>query len=480
MNATSKGQPLQLVWLRNDLRATDNSALWSASQKGPVVCLYLITPGQWKKHHLAPIKADFIGRSLHALERELSELNIPLWIRAADSFANAPDLITDCMRQLGAESLHCNREYLINEVRRDAAVSACLSSCRLNFYSYHDALIVPPGEVRTAEGNYYKVFTPFRRAWEKQVLESPPEILPRPQPQSSLELPTLSSSVDITNYPTRDSRHWDAGEAAAQRRLRHFLNEAVHDYKTNRDRAELDGTSRISHWLSLGTLSARQALLPALQQIAGELDSAGPGLRQWISELVWREFYFHLIDANPRLCMGEPFQLDTRTIHWRDSAKDVQAWKTGTTGQPLVDAGMRQLAQEGWMHNRLRMITAMFLTKNLFIDWHLGETFFMQNLIDGDFALNNGGWQWSASTGTDAAPYFRVFNPFSQSARFDPDATYIKRYVPELAQVPAAALHDERKLALVRPANYPSLIVDMKKSRQQAIEIFARMKKAPH
>jgi deoxyribodipyrimidine photo-lyase len=199
------------------------------------------------------------------------------------------------------------------------------------------------------------------------------------------------------------------------------------------------------------------------------------GATTWISELTWRDFYAHVMVGFPRVSMNRPFKLKTNTVAWRKSEKEFEAWKNGQTGYPIVDAGMRQLNQTGWMHNRLRMVTAMFLTKHLLIDWRWGERYFMQKLIDGDLAANNGGWQWSTSTGTDSVPYFRIFNPFSQSKRFDPDGIFIKTFCPELTDVPAKPLHEATKLTnSVKEFNvdYPGFIVEYKKCRERALKVF--------
>jgi deoxyribodipyrimidine photo-lyase len=248
----------------------------------------------------------------------------------------------------------------------------------------------------------------------------------------------------------------------------------IHAYHTTRDLPALEGTSQLSPYLAAGVISPRQCLLTAVSQNEGQISGA-PGPTTWISELTWRDFYTHVLVGFPRVSRHQPFKQKTAAIRWRTNQDEFDAWCQGQTGYPLVDAGMRQLNQTGWMHNRLRMVTAMFLTKHLLIDWRWGEKYFMQRLIDGDLAANNGGWQWSASTGTDAVPYFRIFNPFSQSQRFDPQGTFIKKYCPELTDVPAAALHDARRLGQAvreRGLVYPPLLVDHKFARQRALAEF--------
>ncbi len=478
MNRVSLPDNCSLVWLRNDLRLDDNTALAAAAQEGPVVACYLLCPNQWQQHSMAPIRVDFILRRLRALCDELHALNIPMLVRTANSYEDAPAAIGQLIDELGIKQLHFNREYLVDEVRRDLQVEQQLHQRGVRCRSYHDALVVPPGELKTGSGSFYKVYSPFRKAWENLVRDSLPDLLPAPSKQQLLGLEREPPPTQLTGWNLKDSSDWAAEESAAHQRLAEFLQERIEHYKEDRDIPAAPGTSRLSAWFNIGALSARRALMEAVATNSGELGTGSGGAVCWMRELVWREFYYHLVDACPRIVMGHAFQPHTEAVHWRSSENDLEAWKTGMTGQPLVDAGMRQLAATGWMHNRVRMITAMFLSKNLLLDWRLGEQHFMQQLIDGDFALNNGGWQWSASTGTDAAPYFRVFNPFSQSQRFDAEGTYIKRWVPELADMAARDLHDSERLSATRPAHYPQLIVDIKASRKRAISAFSELNKS--
>jgi deoxyribodipyrimidine photo-lyase len=253
------------------------------------------------------------------------------------------------------------------------------------------------------------------------------------------------------------------------------------DYKQRRDLPGEDGTSRLSPYLAVGSVSPRRCLEAALKVNAASsspLEKGQEGALTWISEICWREFYVHVLVGFPRVCKGRAFQPVTERLVWNDNPDHFEAWKDGRTGVPIVDAGMRQLRTEGWMHNRVRMITAMFLTKNLFIDWRLGEAHFMRNLIDGFLASNNGGWQWSASTGTDAAPYFRIFNPVSQGQKFDPDGAYVRRFVPEVAEIEGEMIHEPWNLpALARQfIRYPDPIVDLSESRETAISRFKALK----
>jgi deoxyribodipyrimidine photo-lyase len=267
----------------------------------------------------------------------------------------------------------------------------------------------------------------------------------------------------------RVASHWPAGTVEAQRRLRRFANSRSERYADDRDFPALDGTSALSPHLSVGSLSAGQCLHAALRGCDGTLHKAGPGIAAWVDELIWRDFYRHVIAQFPQVSRGAAFRRELDQLPWRHAPDELAAWKAGRTGYPLVDAGMRQLSQTGCMHNRMRMVTAMFLAKHLLLDWRAGERHFMELLVDGDFAANNGGWQWSASTGTDAVPYFRLFNPNTQARRFDPDGTFIRHHVPELAGAPDKALFDPARNP---ESGYARPMVDHQEARQRALATF--------
>ena len=287
---------------------------------------------------------------------------------------------------------------------------------------------------------------------------------------------TLSSNINDFDFSfskshTVDMSLWKIGEKEAQSILINYLDNKVLNYSRDRNDPIIDGTSRLSPYLALGIISPRRCILEALKRNNFELDSGEKGLTKWIDEIVWREFYKNIMFSFSRVSKGQPFQKYTNKIKWRFNKDEFNAWKNGTTGFPLIDAAMRQLKHEGWMHNRLRMVVAMFFTKNMLHDWRLGEEFFMQNLLDGDFSSNNGGWQWSSSTGTDAAPYFRIFNPLTQSKNFDAEGLFIKKYVNELKDIDKKEIHcpsDEIR----HSCNYPIEILDLKESRLRAIDAF--------
>jgi deoxyribodipyrimidine photo-lyase len=282
--------------------------------------------------------------------------------------------------------------------------------------------------------------------------------------------------VLVQKYPAPQGivDRWPAGEKVALSRLKAFIKDALPDYKDQRDTPAIAGTSRLSAALACGVLSARTCYAFASAMLLEADSQEQPQIQTWLDELVWREFYRQVLVGFPRVCRHQPFKTVTRNIPWSDDKTAFEAWCSGHTGFPIVDAAMRQLNTTGWMHNRLRMITAMFLTKDLLIDWRWGERYFMNQLVDGDFASNNGGWQWAASTGTDAVPYFRIFNPVSQSQRFDPQGTFIRTFVPELPGLDDKTIHNPPPL-IRASCGYPMPIVDHTKARLRTLAIFKNL-----
>ena len=468
----------RLVWFRSDLRVSDNTALHAACDAGgDVIGVFAITPGQWKDHDWGDRKVAFVLRNVHALRESLGGKNIPLKILDLDTFADVPGALAAMADELDVSEVYFIEEYELNERKRDENVEDRLESGGVSVHRFHDQVVLEPGSVRTNEGKTYTVYSPFSRKWA-QVLGGRGGWEPRGTPAKrdaidvkGDEVPTEVAGFDLSQL---DDDLWPIGERAAMGRLQAFCRHRIDDYHEARDIPSIDGTSSLSAYLAAGVLGPRQCLHAGVEATGGTLSVKGDGAAGWINELVWREFYKHITAAFPRVCKHENFKQQYNAVEWRDDDDGFEAWCAGRTGYPIVDAAMRQLNQTGWMHNRLRMIAAMFLTKHLLIDWRRGERYFMQQLVDGDFASNNGGWQWSASTGTDAQPYFRVFNPWTQSAKFDGDGTFIKRHVEELRQLSAGDLHDPAKLGKsdAEDHGYPAPIVDHKPARERAIEAF--------
>lgn len=470
---------MHLTWLRSDLRVTDNTALSAASERGPTLALWLISPGQWQAHDDAACKVDFWLRNLREVRQSLDALNIPLLIRKIDTWDDAPEAVLDVCRKHHVQSVHLNEEYGINEARRDAATCKLLKASKVEVHTHLDQLLFRPGTVLTRSGGYFQVFGQFKKNCLEHLHRSLPSMAApvKRQAPTSIKSDPIAQHVEPFEKPADALRkRWPAGEKEAQARLARFTDEIIDDYETLRDLPAREGTSQLSAYLAAGVISPRQCLHAALAHNRGEFDSGSSGVQTWINELLWREFYKHILTGYPQVSRHRAFRAHTEALPWRNAPKEFEAWQQGRTGFPIIDAAMRQMLTTGWMHNRLRMLTAMFLSKNLLIDWRLGERHFMRHLIDGDLAANNGGWQWSASTGTDSVPYFRIFNPVSQSQRFDPKGRFIRQWVPELQDIDDKNIHDPGKCRGLIDANlYPSPIVDLHSSRQRALQAFKEL-----
>ncbi|MGD8106807.1 deoxyribodipyrimidine photo-lyase [Pantoea sp. FN0302] len=472
-----------LVWLRNDLRINDNSALWAACRQrdANVMALFIATPQQWRQHDMSPRQADYIWHSLQLLQQALAAKGIVLHYYQCADFSASVDYLAAFCREQQVDALFYNYQYEFNERERDAATERRLTQQGVTVQGFDDSVLLPPGSVRTGSQKMYKVFTPFSKAYLQRLRISLPECLPAPEPRSQT-LPQTLPALAPFDYPRQafDHQLFPPGEAAALQRLRAFCRQPVLNYPEQRDLPALDGTSRLSVCLATGTLSPRQCLHRLLREQPQTLEQGRSSV--WLNELIWRDFYRHLLVAFPALCKNQPFMTWTKQVAWQDNPHHLTAWQQGKTGYPIVDAAMRQMNRTGWMHNRLRMITASFLVKDLQINWQLGERYFMSMLIDGDLAANNGGWQWAASTGTDAAPYFRIFNPTTQGERFDKQGEFIRRWLPELAKVPDSDIHDPHGWAKKnnQRLDYPSPIVEHKAAREKTLAIFAAARKASH
>lgn len=474
-----------LVWLRADLRTIDNSALSAAcaDAQAEVCAVFFISPQQWRRHHVAGCRVDFELRTLQRLSRQLAALSIPLLVFESTDFASQPDSLLQLCRQHQISAVFYNKQYEVNELARDRAADAVLTGNGIRCYGFDDQCLVAPGRVLTGDNRFYTVFTPFKKTWLQRINHDGFDIRPQPAPRRHLWLTPSAIPLHIDGFASHISADtalslWPAGEDAALNRLADFCQHNLRSYKDRRDIPSLDdGTSRLSPYLAIGALSPRQCYQAAINIQSAQGPNAG--IDQWLSELGWREFYKHLLVGFPRVCKHQPFRPDTGNLRWRHDQAAFQRWCDGQTGFPLVDAAMRQLNTIGWMHNRLRMLVAMFLTKDLFIDWRWGERYFMERLIDGDLGANNGGWQWSASTGNDAAPYFRIFNPARQSEKFDPDGVFIRRYVPELAQLDNKTIHEphgkQRQLWL----DYPEPMINHQSACEFTIGQFKALKEMP-
>ncbi len=468
---------MKLVWLRRDLRAEDNTALVAALQSGqPVAAVFVATPLQWRQHHLAPIQADLIWRRLQVLSDEFASLNIPLLYRQVDDYEQAAQAVTDLAVALQANEVWTNQEYELNEQKRDVLCEHILASKGIAFKRCHDKCALAPGSVKNQQGEYFKVFTPFKKAYLTAFYAQPLSVLKAPQGvdwQLPSSLDSWRFSQDCAfDYPRKSSKEWPVKTNQIIALLREFCQSSIDNYQRQRDFPALAATSRLSAYLAIGALSVRQCFA----RLSYGHESLSEGRQVWQSELIWREFYQHLLWFEPKLSRGESFVAWGKRLQWQRNSAHFEAWKQGQTGYPIIDAAMRQLNHTGWMHNRLRMIVASFLVKDLHISWRQGEDYFMSQLIDGDYGANNGGWQWCASTGCDGQPYFRIFNPTTQGEKFDPDGEFVRHWVPELSEVPDKLLHQPWKWDGVKLLSYPAPIVDHKTEREITLQLYKEAK----
>jgi deoxyribodipyrimidine photo-lyase len=453
-----------LVWFRTDLRSLDHRALTSAcAQHQQVRALYLLCPRQLDEHIIAPIRRQFLRRAIDELSRQLAELGIELDIIIAGHFSDVPAALITYCRQHQISEVYAHREWLVDEMQRDHSCTQVLTE-ELNIpLQLIDDSLLSPLSIAKNDGSPYRMFTPFSRRCRDQLQADFPRCQRRPKAIGSS---VLAASCTLFGAES-DSSLWPVREDLVLGKLKDFCAARAPDYIRDRDFPSLTGTSQLSAALALGLISPRQGLARLQQECGDMIWDAKSGAGCWLNELLWREFYRHVAYHFPQVVKGRVFQSPTEAIPWPNDRRLFEAWQLGQTGYPIVDAGMRQLAETGWMHNRLRMITASFLCKDLHIDWRWGERHFLENLIDADFASNNGGWQWAASTGTDAAPYFRIFNPTTQGQRFDAGADFIKHFVPELEHLPPKQCHQPHDVI-----NYPKALVDHSEMRKITLALF--------
>lgn len=475
---------MKLVWFRNDLRVHDNPALSDAVGSGEsVLALFVHTPEQDRQtHHESFAKQALRLASLRELASALADLAIPLIWRQCPSYQEVPDCLASVCQRYAVDQLFFNSELLLNEQRRDHACRQRLEGEGVAVQTRHCETIIRPGQIRTQTDQMYKVFTPYKRSWIERLQQQGFEVRAIPDAcaraarlDDDEALPDWQALIETSGSPGYRDDLWPAGEQAALARLRSFIEGKVDDYAEQRNTPSVAGTSGLSMYLAIGCLSPTQCLA-ALQSAHEGQESLFDDV--WLSELIWREFYREIIHARPELVRGKAFN-DKALDQWGDYPDRLAAWQEGRTGFPIVDAAMRQLNQTGWMHNRLRMVAAQFLNKLCWVDWRCGERYFMQTLIDGDFASNNGGWQWCSSTGADSVPYFRIMNPTAQSKTHDPDGTFIRRFVPELDTLDSKAIHcptDQARADL----GYPGPIIDYASARREALEQLSSHGGRPH
>ena len=449
-----------LVWLRRALRVEDNVPLWHAANEAdeviPLVCLR----DEPQYHHESPRRL-FVWNTLIDLDANLRSRGARLYV----IWGKPEDAIPAAALTFGAVSVYVSRAYDAPTVTRDGLIARALESSGVGWESFKNAVIFEGAEIQTSGGTPFKVFTPYKRAWFGCSSEIPP-LLP---PITSLRSPDSPQFMLNSSIPRWVRTNGVGGESEATIRLNQFVKAKMSEYRRTRDMLAIDGTSRLSPHIAHGTISPRQVYWRVRVSLSSDSLHADDGAGTFLGELVWREFYYQVLSNFPGV-LDKEFKREFQALRWNDDPGSFDAWCRGMTGFPLVDAAMRQLNAEGWMHNRARMIVASFLTKDLHIDWRLGEQYFRVHLIDADVASNNGGWQWAAGTGTDAAPYFRIFNPAAQSKRYDPDGEYIRKYVPELRSVAAPAIHQPGASSL----SYPLPLVDHAVEREVALTMYRK------
>ncbi|KKB83771.1 deoxyribodipyrimidine photolyase [Devosia limi DSM 17137] len=455
-----------IVWLRNDLRLADNPALLAAVKSADsVTALYI--------HETGPVRAPgaaarwWLHHSLADLGNALAERGIPLVTASGD----APQCLADAIASTGASAVFWNRRYAPQERAVDAGIKDWLKRDGVQVVSFAANVLIEPWDIATGQGKPYSVFTPFWRALKQRDIPTP-----LPRPEGDRIAPTaIAADYQQPAWASKLAPYWRIGESGAREALADFLDERLEDYKLGRDFPAATVTSRLSPHLRFGEISPRQVWHAAMALAQRE-----PGLAEavdkFLSELSWRDFNYHQLYHRDDISTV-PMQAKYAGIKWRHAPDDLKAWQTGQTGFPIVDAGMRELWETGTMHNRVRMLVASLLAKNLLIDWRLGEHWFWDCLLDADVASNPGNWQWVAGSGLDASPYFRIFNPVVQGERFDASGDYVRQWVPEIADLPDKWVHQPfaapaevlRQANVVLGETYPVPIVDLKTSRERAL-----------
>jgi deoxyribodipyrimidine photo-lyase len=454
-----------LFWFRHDLRLHDNTGFHAACRAGEVVpCVVLDDAFLKNNPAIGPNRCALFLRAVADLARNLTKRGAKLIVRHGTPADEIPRLV----KESKADGVYVNRDYEPYAIERDRAVEKAVRKAGGTYTSFKDLVVFESHEILTQAGNPHVIYSRFRDCWLNQELV--PSVVPPPRDIAFPADLKLSSEPIDENAFTPESNIPVITETTGRARLKDFLKNAIFDYATQRDIPAVDGTSRLSPHLKFGTLSPRTVIAPAREMLRVSKGAQRKIIETFIGEIVWRDFFFNIMSAFPHVAKGA-FRREYDSIRWETSPKHFRAWQDGRTGYPIVDAGMRQLKALGWMHNRVRMITASFLCKDLLIDWREGERHFSRLLIDGEFAVNNGNWQWVAGTGTDAQPYFRIFNPRSQSERFDPQGAYIRQWIPELKDVPDEHIHSPQDVQLLCP-DYPPPIVDHAEQRSKALEMY--------
>ena len=467
-----ESDPPAIVWFRNDLRLSDNPALHHAVKTGSILPIFI-----WDPDHdpqMGSASKVWLHHSLTRLKKSLSDKGSKLIIRSG----NPSEILEDLISETSATAVYWNRRYEPSNVKQDDEVEKKLKSSNIEVNTFKSYLLAEPPETQNQKGLAFLVFTPFWKHCLQKIepgtpLKEPSKLIPCHLSLESEDISSLQLLPDI-RWPEGIKTSWIFGEKAAQQNLRGFVKQAAHQYSLHRDFPAKAGTSRLSPFLHFGEISPRQIWSAFENSDLKEWKTS-----QYIAEIGWREFSFHLLHAYPQT-VSTPLRNQFKSFPWSENKNHLRAWQKGETGYPIVDAGMRQLWETGWMHNRVRMIVASFLVKHLLINWTVGAKWFWDTLVDADLASNTQGWQWTAGCGADAAPYFRIFNPTTQAKKFDPQGEYIHRWVPELRGLDTPHLFEpwnvpemELSMAGIKLGmNYPKPIVDHVEARNRALEAY--------
>ena len=457
-----------IAWFRRDLRLADNRMLEAATRDAARVWpVFVADPALLETHALATGRIAWFGANLAALDARLRDAGSGLTVLRG----RPEDVLPAFAADVGADRVYAAADEDPVAIARETEVAGVVDLRLVD-----DQRIVPPSELRTGAGDAYTVFTPFRRSLDARIDDAPEAFTSRAEADLTRLAPPPAAGTGLKAFVAPPAPHElpDAGEEAATNRLRAFLRADIDDYHGERDRPDLDSTSHLSPYLRVGAISIRACWRAAVNAAGRARERSDRRLAQgaltWRGELAWREFFAHVLAAHPRLA-NESFRRELDGIEWSTASEAgtaLDAWRNGRTGFPFVDAGMRQLVATGWMHNRARLVTASFLVKDAGVDWRRGESVYLEHLLDADTQQNNGNWQWVAGVGTDAAPYFRIFNPTLQAKKFDPHGAYVRRWVPELAHLPDELIHEPWRAPQV-PKAYPEPLLDHAEARQRTL-----------
>ncbi|WP_112182413.1 cryptochrome/photolyase family protein [Paraliobacillus zengyii] len=474
-----------IVWFRKDLRLQDNMALYEAAKEDNVILVYIHAPDE-EDMGMGSAESWWLHHSLKALQQELKTYHVPLILRKGPTQETLQRIIEETQ----ADGIFFTKRYEPQISERDQQISNVLAEQGISVQTFHSNLLFTPGTVRNKQDNVYKVFTPFLKQARQQIVEKP---VPKPKRINS-KLPSdfvvgeLEELGLLSDYPWSDkfNHYWTPGENGAYTKWKDFLLDAIEQYDDQRDIPSKEGVSKLSPHLAWGEISPRSIWYQSkekLDMVSKEEGDRYKQIESYLRQVVWRDFAYHQLVSYPYV-INQPLKDEFKAFPWLKNTEALDRWKSGMTGYPLIDAGMRELWETGWMHNRIRMITASFLVKHLLIHWLEGAAWFRDTLIDHDLANNTMGWQWVAGSGYDASPYFRVFNPILQGEKFDKDGEYVRKWIPEIADLPNKYIFSPwtapekvlTQLGIKLGQTYPEHIVDHKAARERALVAYYEMK----